>query len=257
MYVYCIHFPDNFCETFLSDDFHTLLCIDKKEKKLRYILLGLSCSLTACLETETTSQTQNNEVYEKEENKEVYEKEENKEAKNNAVPPPTPVTAIPEEAPVSKNQDAGEGAKAKVEEGEVVKVHKSTTITRSRKVKVSEKELSESVGVSGLLGAERSGPMAPSTLDAFMGSEGVFVGGTSIQGGSKGLGGLGTKGNGRSGLYGSPVMKSDKSYAPLAQNTEQYTDHGVNEFTKTSEDALRSVDLDFTRAAGVHRHLLS
>lgn len=264
---------------------------------MRYILLGLSCSLTACLETETTTQEQaqsqsdktqkhdhsNEAQIQVQSNEEKEEKQEDSYAQDTIktsvdqdktevsqeltaeeqeaiastyfgsaqligaeappsdlyegsfsdveihglVSPPTPENSIPE----SGLADAGEGAKAKTEEGNI-RLRKLDASKKARKVRA---------------------PSSPAT-DSLSGGGGGLIGGLGTRsrglgksGTATGLGGLGTKGGPT--RYNSFVGDSDNTYSPLVQNTEQYTDHGVNEFTKTSEDAHSTFSIDVDTAS--------
>ena len=125
------------------------------------------------------------------------------------------------------NPDAGEGAKAKKEEGKVGKKDAKMKKAKGNKVEMQKKELdkeiAENAGVLGALrdGAELDGVFGSSNLNAdltggiggLIGAKGTQIGsgglgsrGSGLGGGgtAEGLGGLGTKGrgSGRSG-YGS------------------------------------------------------
>ncbi|MDG1481816.1 MAG: AgmX/PglI C-terminal domain-containing protein [Myxococcota bacterium] len=129
--------------------------------------------------------------------------------------------------PEDANPDAGEGAKAKDEEGKVGKKDAKMKQAKGNKVEIQKKELdrevAENAGVLGALGADGQldGVFGSSALDSdltggiggLIGAKGTQIGsgglgsrGSGLGGGgtADGLGGLGTKGrgSGRSG-YGS------------------------------------------------------
>ncbi|MDP6934843.1 MAG: AgmX/PglI C-terminal domain-containing protein, partial [Myxococcota bacterium] len=118
-----------------------------------------------------------------------------------------------------RNPDAGEGAKAKKEEGKVGKKDAKMDKAKGNKVEIKkrelDKEIAENAGVLGALrdGAELDGVFGSSGLDAnltggiggLIGAKGVQMGagglgsrGSGLGGGgtASGLGGLGTKGRG-------------------------------------------------------------
>ena len=117
------------------------------------------------------------------------------------------------------NPDAGEGAKAKEEEGKVGKKDAKMKVAKGNKVELQRKEMDreivENAGVLGALrdGAELDGVFGSSNLDSdltggiggLIGAKGVQIGsgglgsrGSGFGGGgtAEGLGGLGTKGRG-------------------------------------------------------------
>ena len=176
---------------------------------MRYILLGLSCSLTACLETETT-QTQDQAQSNKAQTQEQTQKHSNEEKQEETfpeealsesvepevtgftqetteevqvdsyedyfggaqiigaqappspgsadeifveeIPPPTPANSTPESARIDdQNMDAGEGAKAKKEEGTIA-VKKGKKVRTVGKVRATSQEVTiESFQSSALL----------------------------------------------------------------------------------------------------------
>lgn len=216
---------------------------------MRYILLGLSCSLTACLEKENTPQDQQQD---EETHAEDFEKDLLRESKTQetleelnsdtvvfeVVSPPTSATAIQEEALIrDQNPDAGEGQKALVEEMVKKKSVKSAKLTKSKTQKIE---------TGALLGGKSSKSATPSSV--LGGGLGGGVLGTEIGGlGSRGM----TRGASGSG-YGASMVGASVSndvYRPTVQNTEQYTDHGVNEFTKTSDDAHSTFSIDVDTAS--------
>lgn len=130
-------------------------------------------------------------------------------------------TTRPDASPFGQ-PDAGEGARAKREEGKIGK----------REAKI-ERQIAEN---SGLLGATGSGE----------GGGGAAVG----------LGGLGTKGMG-SGASGFGQAGGNFGAAPEVANTEQFTHHGVNGFAITETDRVStfSVDVDTASYSIVRRKL--
>jgi Ca-activated chloride channel family protein len=129
----------------------------------------------------------------------------------------------PAPAPAARNPDAGEGAKAKQEEGKVGKREAKVEKAKGNKIEAKgleiDRQVAESVGVLGVIGGG--------------------VGGGGVGGGAGGgygveIGGLGASGSGA------------RQQQLLLPSSEAYSDHGVNAFVDPAKDRVStfSVDVD-------------
>ncbi len=162
------------------------------------------------------------------------------------------------------NSDAGEGAKAKKEEGKVGKREALRAEVESRPMLVAhsgelDRRVSENAGVMGALrdAGDLDGVFGSSSADAHLtgavggliGSKGMQIGsgglgargsGLGGGGGIAGLGGLGSKGigGGRSGYGGLPPYQYQR---PLSQDV---VDYGYNPVELTEKDFLSTFSID-------------
>ncbi|MCB9762964.1 MAG: von Willebrand factor type A domain-containing protein [Alphaproteobacteria bacterium] len=196
--------------------------------------------------------------------------------------PPSEARA-PEAAP-RINPDAGEGHRAKKEEGKVGRKDAKMEKAKGNAVEVDkrqlDREIAENAGVLGALreGGEMDGVLGSSGLSSdvsggiggLIGAKGTQIGsgglgsrGTGLGGGgtAAGIGGLGTHGRGGSvsggsagyggSAYGSAAYGGEVTRfpPPRAQGSEHYTDYGVNEMTLTEKDRLSTFSIDVDKAS--------
>ena len=189
---------------------------------MRIIILGLSCSLTACL---------------------------NKEPKQETVP-------------LEIKPDAHEGQKAStVQKTET----KSTTPSLELQKEFESKTLKSKENIE--TAAAASTVVEFSAIESSIGSDNMNVGSLGalmgVSGEGFGGGGLGAgvkSGHSLNGAKGSKRARSakigrrgrvekDQSYSVPLRNTEEYKDHGVNEFIESKKDAHSTFSIDVDTAS--------
>lgn len=204
---------------------------------MRIIILGLSCSLTACLEKQPTSSNEHlhGNTLEKETHANDPAVEENQETKESD--PHEKVSRFRAKG----KMDAGEGAKAKSTKEPIQLGKKKSGAISVRSAKKTQKPArSLNVQFGGLTKAEEG------QLDS--GSLGLS--GKGIGGGGLNIGGVGRKGIASRGLSSGSAVYSEPTYTSyIVPNTEQYTDHGVNKFVQTSKDAHSTFSIDVDTAS--------
>ena len=165
------------------------------------------------------------------------------------------------------HQDAGEGKKEALAEKEVAqKVTKSKAVPPTMKTAEIDfssdisaaEDVAESTAIIGLLSTRGDS----GTVSSVYGSGGLGKSGSGLGGGGS-IGGLGNKGMGRGKSASKPTRvprtKQLSQYqqpieekAPILSDqttSEEYTDYGVNPFTKTKTDAQSTFSIDVDTAS--------
>ena len=204
-----------------------------------------------------------------------------------------------EEAEKEINQDAGEGAKAKAEEGfqsqpsSIMQEQTASKLAKKAEGKARMREaqgtasneqqdqFAGSIDFDSNVPAETEALPVPSDtsngLGGIIGAKGVQVGSAGLDstsdtfgggGTAVGIGGLGTKGSGRSYIKSedrkavTATLSEAKRPAPsvatlntesievdVVSNGEEYTDYGINPFVQTHDDALSTFSIDVDTAS--------